>query len=194
MVADVCNLEEARLIKELAKGMAVRLALRAAVAMIGLAAVLAYWTLTDKGHKGATSTSSDKMPAKILGGGGQKLAIDVDTTGPAQLAVDTYIPRKPDQSINDDQPTEEHVEKFGPGHHTWVIELAPRTGGTFEFEAINPQVGTQLSWTVTLGGKQIAQESDTLDKPLQPGYAFFLQAKIDPDEQEQQSESSGAHE
>jgi hypothetical protein len=32
-------------------------------------------------------------------------------------------------------------------------------------------------------GKQIAQDSDTLDKPLQPGYAQGLQVQLESEEQ-----------
>lgn len=177
------------MLKELAKGIAMRLAIRAVIAVVGLGAVLLYWTFSGN-HKSGSSTSASKIPAKILGGGGQRVIVDVDTNAPARLAFMGDLPRKP----NGDQSTEEDTEQFTPGHHTWAVELGPKATGTFFLESINPQVGAQLSWKITVDGKQLADESQTLDKPLQAGYAFGLQANVGRDEEEEQpSDSSGSH-
>lgn len=166
--------------KAIAKGIAMRLVIRAVIALVGLAVVLVYWTFTGRSSKNNNAAHSDKMPARILGGGGPKVTIDVDTTSPATVSFMGDLPSKP----NGEQPTEEDAEKVEAGHHTWTIELAPKTSGEFQLEAVNPQVGARLSWNVSLDGKEIANESDTLDKPLAAGYAFFLQARI-PEEGEE---------
>jgi len=167
-----------------------RLAIRAGIAILGVVVTLTWWTLTDKNRKQNGTSSSSKMPAKILGGGGQKVIIDVETNAPARLAFMGDLPRK----ANGDQVTEEDTEQFTPGHRTWAVELGPKTAGTFFLESINPQVGAQLGWKITVDGKQIADESQTLDKPLQAGYAFGLQTNVSPNEEESPPDSSGSHE
>ncbi len=120
-------------------------------------------------------SSGGKMPAKIFGGGGRKVFIEVNVSSEAQLGFMGTLPRKPDGS----QPLEEYNENISPGTHAWTIELAPHTGGTFDLRALNPQVGNRLAWTVKLDGKQLANETDVLDKPLPAGTAWFLQVGIE---------------
>jgi hypothetical protein len=179
-------------IKELAKGIAMRLVIRAGVAVVGVAIMLTWWTLTD--HKSKNAVSSTRIPAKVLGGGGKKMIIDVDTTGPAEFSMDTYLPRKPGENNIDEQPTESDKERLDAGHHTWVVELAPTAGGDVQLEAVNPPVGTRLGWSITVDGKKLADESETLNEPLKSGEAFFLQANLDKEEQSEQSPSSESHE
>jgi hypothetical protein len=180
-------------IKELAKGIATRLLIRAVLAVLGVAVMLTWWTFTGRNHQSKNSTSSSRIPVKILGGGGQKMMIDVDTTGPAELSIQTYLPRKPGQSL-DDQATESDVEKIDAGHHTWAIELAPTAGGDVQLEAVNPPVGTRLGWSITVNGKKLTDEAETLSEPLKSGEAFFLQANLDKEEEGEQSQTSDSHE
>jgi hypothetical protein len=182
---------EACVIKELAKGIAMRLVIRGVLAVLGVAVMLGWWTLTDRSHKSKNAVSSSKIPSKILGGGGPKVTIDVDITGPAELSIETYLPRKPGQNL-DDQSRESDIEKLDAGHHTWVVELAPTAAGDFQLEAVNPPVGTRLGWSITVDGKKLADESESLTEPLKSGEAFFLQANLDKEEEEQ-SPSSDSH-
>jgi hypothetical protein len=175
-------------IKELAKGIAMRLVIRAGVAVLGVAMMLTWWTLTGK-KADTTSRVTDQMPTRILSGGGQKLVIDVDTTGRGELAFDADLPGKPGERGE----SRTYLEKFDAGHHTWVIELAPRTEGALELDAINPQVGTRLGWSITVDGKKLADESQALSEPLKPGEAFFLRAYLNQGEDGGQSQTSGSH-
>ncbi|MGH9676307.1 MAG: hypothetical protein ACRD36_04330 [Candidatus Acidiferrum sp.] len=157
-----------------------KLAVRAGLAILGMVAMLAWWTFT--GNKSDSKTgSATKMPEKKFGGGGPKVTIEVEVNGPATLGFMGTLPRKADDS----QPLEEDAERIAPGTHIWNIELAPHTSGTFDLRANNPQVGNKLSWHVTVDGKEMAHESDTLDKPLQGGYAQDLQVRIERDEEPQ---------
>jgi hypothetical protein len=154
-----------------------KLVVRAGVTLVGMASVLAWWTVT--GKQGSNHTgSSRKMPEKIFGGGGQRVTIDVDVNGPAELGFMGTLPRKP----NGDQALVEDSEPVSPGAHSWTIELAPHTSGTFDLRALNPQVGNRLSWTITVDGKEFARETDTLEKPLQAREAQGLQVRIERDE------------
>jgi hypothetical protein len=155
-----------------------RLLVRGAIAVLSTAAVLGWWTLT--GIRGSNKTSSiGKMPAKIFGGGGKQVIIEVDVTGPAELGFMGVLPRKP----NGDQAMEEDSEPMTAGTHTWFIDLAPHTSGTFDLRALNPQVGNRMSWTVKVDGKEIAHETDTLDKPLRQNEAQGLQVRVEDEEE-----------
>jgi len=151
-------------------------------ALIGMLLVLGYWTFIDKKP---ISTGSSHIPDKILGGGGDRLVIDVDINGKAQLGMMVDRPHKP----NSDQPFEEDYQNLDPGHHSFVVELAPGVTGTIDLRALEPHVGNTIGWTVTRNGKQIAQESDTLDKPLQGGYSQSLQVQLEPEEQSANEDS-----
>jgi hypothetical protein len=152
------------------------LAVKLGFAVIGLCLMLGYWTFFDKKP---VSTGASHIPDKVLGGGGDSLIIDLDINGKAQVGMLLEQPRKPDG----DQPTEEYYQNLDPGHYSFTVELAPKTMGTVDLRALQPQIGNKLSWTVTRNGKQIAQDSDTLDKPLQPGYAQGLQVQLESEEQ-----------
>ena len=148
------------------------LALKIGSSVLGLIVVLGYWTFFDR-KPAAKGTSH--MPGMVLGGGGDKLTVDVDVNGKVQVGMMVEEPRRADGS----QPIEEYYENLDPGHHSFVIELAPETTGVVDLRALEPKIGNKLSWTVTRNGKQIAQESDTLDKPLQAGYSQSLQFPIE---------------
>jgi len=154
--------------------------------ILGLVMVLAWWTFVEK--KPVSTGSTTKMPVKILGGGGSQVVIEVEVNGPAQLGFMGSLPRKP----SGDQPIEEDSENMSPGMHSWTVELGKNASGTFDLRALNPQVGNKLKWRVTLDGKEIANETDTLDKPLQANEAQFLQVGTDrkDDDEKQRSDDS----
>lgn len=155
-----------------------RLIVRGAITVLGMVVMLGWWTLT--GNRGSNKTSSiGKMPAKIFGGGGKQIVIEVDVTGPAELGFMGDLPRKP----NGEQAMEEDSEPITAGTHSWTIELAPHASGTFDLRALNPQVGNRMSWTVKVDGKEIAHETDTLDKPLGPHEAQGLQVRVEDEEE-----------
>ena len=146
---------------------------RVLISAAGLGIMLGYWTFFDK--KPVTK-SSNHIPAKVLGGGGDQLTIEADVNGDARVALMVEQPRDPEGK----HPLlEEYSEQITAGHHSYNVELAPKTAGSVELEAVNPQVGNTLTWTVKRGGKQIAQESQTLDKPLDPGYAMALDVDLE---------------
>lgn len=156
-----------------------RLLIRAGVSLVGMVAVLGWWTITGR-HNDSTSVASRKMPAKILGGGGSQVTIEVDVNGPAEIGFMGSLPRKP----GGEQTLEEHSERMTAGTHFWAVELGPHASGTFDLRALEPQVGNKLSWTVKVDGKEIARETDVLDKPLRSGEAQGLQAAIEDEQAE----------
>jgi hypothetical protein len=151
-------------------------ALKLALAVVGLGLTLGYWTFFDKKP---ISSGGSHIPDKIFDGGGDRLTVDLEINGKAQLGMMLEQPRKPDGS----QPLAEYYQNLNPGHYSFTVELAPKMMGTVDLRALEPQVGNKLSWTVTRNGNQIAQDSDTLDKPLQAGYSQDLQVQLESEEQ-----------
>jgi hypothetical protein len=49
-------------------------------------------------------------------------------------------------------------------------------GGYVELGAVEPQPGDTLSWEIEVNGQVVDEQSETLEEPLGPGYAFFLQS------------------
>ncbi len=146
---------------------------RAAIGVLGLVVVLAWWTFSGK-HE--STPSMNKIPSKVWEGGAGQVTVEVDSSDPASLRADferaaSSDPSKPHQRL-------QTWEKVEAGQHSWTIDVPAGTGGTLEFEAIGPKPGSKLSWAVHAGGKQIAQETLTLDKPLQANEAFFLQVQV----------------
>jgi len=147
---------------------------RAAISLLGVVAVLAWWTIRGNHN---TTPSSDKIPAKVWEGGAGPVTIEVESSDPATLrasfeSATKSQPGKPDRML-------QTWEKVDAGKHSWTIDVPAGTMGTLEFEAVAPKTGSTLSWTVKAGDKQIAQETQTLDKPLQANEAFFLQVELD---------------
>ena len=147
---------------------------RVAFGVVGMVLVLGWWTLTGKRD---SVPSLDKIPSKAWEGGGGQVTIEAESSDPATMHVeferpDISDPSKPHQRL-------QSTEKVAAGQHTWTIDVPTRTFAILEFEAVGPKTGSKLSWTVHAGGKQIAQETETLDKPLQAGEAFFLQVQVE---------------
>jgi len=136
---------------------------------IGLAAVLTYWTLT--GHQTAVSSGPQKLPAKFLNGGGGTLTIEATSTTPASFRYTLHGPYE----NGDSKDKVNGYEELQAGPHSWTTELAPNTGVYLEWEALHPQPGAKLSWTVKLNGKEIDTQDETLNGELKANEAFFIQ-------------------
>ncbi len=150
------------------------LAKRAIIAVVGVVIVLAWWTL--RGGHDNNVTSSAKIPAKVWEGGAGKVTIEVESSDPATMRAD-FESTEPMDSGKSHRRLQTW-EKVEAGQHSWTIEVPAATQGILEFEAVVPKVGSKLTWTVHAGDKQIAQDSQTLNEPLQANEAFFLQVEL----------------
>jgi len=144
-----------------------RIVKRAVFAALGVVVTLAWWSFTGRG---GASSEVRGIPSKVWEGDAGVLAVDVESTTPAKFRI----------SFSDDK--ERRIEAWAPvkeGTHSWAISIPHGAGGYIEFEADNPKVGDKLSWKITLNGETVDEQSETLDRPLQSGYAFFLQSAYD---------------
>ena len=149
-----------------------RLLKRGIMAILGLAMTLAWWSI--RGGNGK-SDSVSKIPDKVWEGGAGTMTIDMETSCPTRLSV-TF-------SEGDGEGGEirslEAWEKVKSGSHSWTIELPPNTGGYVDATAEEPEVGARLSWVIRVNGVVMTEETQTLDEPLKPNYAFGLQLYMD---------------
>lgn len=144
-----------------------RILKRAALAVLGVIVTLAWWTLT--GSHGSDH-SVKGIPSKVWEGDGGTLAVALDTTSAARFSI----------SFGDNK--DKRLEVWTPvqaGEHTWTISIPRGAGGYIELDAVDPKPGDKLHWEITLNGKTVDEQSETLNGPLQPGYAFFLQVYHD---------------
>jgi hypothetical protein len=141
--------------------------------LAGLALVLGWWTLTGDGDDPSHETA-DRIPALVWEGGGAELAIEADTTTPAHMRVSFS-----ERGESGEQRWLETWEAVEAGHHRWSIEVPEGVGGTVELGAVDPQPGDELRWTLRVDGEAVDEQAETLEQPLEEGYAFFLQTYFD---------------
>lgn len=140
-------------------------------AILGLAVMLAWWTFTGGGDPYSESSS---LPAQVFGGGANQLTIQASANEPAEMVAIFFEPSDQQHAKG-----ERAVEKFGPGPRTWTVNMPPGTGGYLELRTPNAKVGTEIEWVLTVNGRELAREKESLEKELAPGYAFFLQYETD---------------
>ena len=147
------------------------LAIRAGLAVLGVAITLAWWTI----HPGDSHTqSSSHIPDKVWAGGND-LEIEVESSVAATMRVSFSQHDKP----AGEQQTLETYEKIPAGARSWTISVPARVGGYIEIEAEKPNSGDKLAMKVKSNGKIVDEQAEKLEGPLQAGTAFFLQVHFD---------------
>jgi hypothetical protein len=71
------------------------------------------------------------------------------------------------------------LEEIAAGHHVWTIDVPEDVSGVLDLGAVAPKPGDRMSWTVRVNGETVVEQSDVLEKPLPPNYAFALSAWFD---------------
>ncbi|HVN37117.1 MAG TPA: hypothetical protein VMW19_02960, partial [Myxococcota bacterium] len=140
--------------------------------LVGLALVLVWWTLRGAGD--AHTETARRIPTVVWDGGAGTLTIHAETTTPAQMRVSFH-----EQSQDPKARLLETYEDVGPGSHSWTIDVAKEVGGTVELSATSPRPGDRLHWTLEAAGNVVDEQNETLEKPLEPGYGFFIQANFE---------------
>jgi len=148
-----------------------KLLIRGGISLLGMAAVLVWWTI----RPGSSNTrSSDHIPAKV-GNGGTTLQVAVETSSPATMRIDFSDLSKPAGS----QQFIQTWEKIPASSRTWNVDVQPGFGGYIELDADGPKPGDSLRMDVKVNGQSVGHETDRLNQPLPPGTAFFVQEHFD---------------
>ena len=139
--------------------------------VLGLVLVLGWWTVT--GNLISTERAQDRIPASVWGGGAGKLVIEAETTTRSRMLVGFS---------RNQQSDEYHLETYEDvpaGTYRWSVDVPSDTGGYVELNAVAPRSGDKLKFRVVSNGRTVFEDSDELTEPLEPGYAFFVQAYFD---------------
>jgi len=137
--------------------------------LVGLALVLAWWTL--RGPRDDHTETASRIPTVVWDGGAGTLMIHTETTRAAQMRV-SFHERSDDAGARS---LDAH-EDVGPGKHSWTIDVPKEVGGTVELSATSPHPGDHLHWSIDAAGNTVDDQDESLEKPLEPGHGFFLQA------------------
>jgi hypothetical protein len=146
--------------------------------VLGVALMLGWWTLRDKmGCNGDSSSSTvKKIPSKVWDGGGGTLTIEAEASEPASVVASF--------ETNDSVEEKDHKfleawEQIQAGQHVFTVEVPANVGGHISVLFPDPKVakvGSKLSVRVSVNGKLLGEDVQTLDKPLPEGYG--MQAEV----------------
>jgi len=143
---------------------------RGVLSILGVVVMLAWWSF--KGSD-ANTESADKIPVKVWDGGAGTMTIETESTCAAQMRV----------SFNEEEKENgrslETYEDIPAGSHSWTIDVPATTRGYVELGAVDPKPGDKLSWKVSVNGRVMSEQSETLAQPLEKNTAFFLQSYFD---------------
>ena len=137
--------------------------------VLGLFVVLGWWTIT--GNLVSTNEALPKIPPAVWGGGGGRIEIEAETSSAARMMVSF--------SREDQDDHLETYEDVAPGTYRWSVDVPSGVGGMIELNAVEPKPGDRIRFVVRSNGRDVFESSDQLKQPLQPGYAFFVQAWFD---------------
>lgn len=144
-----------------------KLLVRLVLAVLGVAVTLLWWTYRDRDSH---AQSVEHIPAQIAGGGNQ-LEIEATASTASTLRVTFEDGHKPAGQ----QILAEAWEKMPAGSHTWRVNVPSGVGGYIELNADQPVAGDTLSQHIRMNGKNLYDENDRLERPLEPNTAFFVQ-------------------
>ena len=160
-----------------------KLLVRGGLSLLGIAVILAWWTY---GPKGKQAPSASHIPSKV-GNGGQKLEIEADSSSAATMRVSFEQLDKP----AGEQELLESWEKIPAGTQSWSIDVPSGVGGYIGLEADHPNVGDKITMRVRMNGDLVDEQTDNLEKPLEPNTAFFVQDHFDDYSQAAHAEEQG---
>src|SRR5262245_28214783 len=93
--------------------------------LLGLAVVLAWWTIRGPGDSHTETASS--IPTVVWDGGSGTFAIHAENSAPAQMRVSFH-----ENSESDDARSLETYQDVAPGSHDWTISVPANVSGYVE--------------------------------------------------------------
>jgi hypothetical protein len=140
---------------------------RGVMSILGVVVMLAWWSFRGSD---ANTESADKIPVKVWDGGAGTMTIEAESTSAARMRVSFSEEEKEDgRSL-------ETYEDVPAGSHSWTINVPAGTGGYVELGAVDPKPGDKLTWKVSVNGRVVSEQAETLAQPLEKNTAFFLQS------------------
>ena len=153
-----------------------RLLKKAVFTVLGVALTLGVWTVRGWFEGSASAESASHIPAKVWSGGGGPVVLEAETSEAGTVSA-TF-----ETNLQVDDPNHRYLEtwqKVEAGHHTFTIDVPANTSGTVEVGIEKPGVGARVRVALRVNGQVAAEDIQTLDSPLQPGYGFFAQVHLE---------------
>lgn len=144
-------------------------------AVLGLVLVLGWWSFKSWWSGDGSGGAVNGIPAKVWEGGGHKVTFRAQGSG--SMRVSAWFSGH-DPAKGSETRSLETWQKAEAGSHEFLIGAPLHSGATFEATAEEPKVGDTLSITVDVDGRRMCEDSQKLDEPLKPGYAFGVQCEI----------------
>lgn len=151
-----------------------QLAQRLVVAVLGVAATLAWWTFRGGGSSGKELAS---MPAQVWSGGaGVTIEAELSHAGFVRAVFER---RKPGGKEHEHELLTVH-HKLPPGAHSFSLAVPDGVSGSVEVEVdpANTPVGASTRVALVAGGKR-HEDKQSLSAPLGKGEALFAQIELD---------------
>jgi hypothetical protein len=146
---------------------------KAITSALGLVLFIGWISVTGGDDEGHVEQLAE-LPAAVFDGGGGMVGIELELNEPAELHA-TF--ERWDE--NDESETVSVVRSLEPGDHSFEVDLSEDAYAFFQVGIDEPPVGAEMSWRVTLDGELLTEETQQLDKPLDPRYAFALIYEIE---------------
>ena len=144
--------------------------LEKAVALVIMLAVFAWWTLTGEGDFESEVVMQGELPS-VVDGGGRQVTVELSTSEPVRFTASFECETGEADSVF--VGGEEHL---AAGLHNLSFDVAGDCWwAILEVDPDEAPVGASLSWNVSIEGQPFHEEKLTLDGPLAPNMAFFLQ-------------------
>jgi len=138
----------------------------ALITLLGVAAMLGWWTLTGNDDESAVH-EVEAIPT-VVGEGGRLIDVDLNANQPFYFSVTFECGDSESNSVY-------AREELEPGTHHYSIDVEGScTYASIESGIPEAPLGSELGWRVSVDGKSWEDERLTLDKPLEPGWAFGL--------------------
>jgi len=144
--------------------------LEKAVAIVIMLAVFAWWTLTGGGDYASEVVMQEELPS-VVDGGGRQVSVELSTSEPVRFVASFEC-----ATGNEDSIFVGGEERLEAGVHNLSFDVAGDCWwAILEVAPDETPVGASMSWNVSIEGQPFHQEELTLDGPLAPNTAFFLQ-------------------
>ena len=138
----------------------------------GLIILFAILSLSACGSEGLSTSTLSKLPAKILGGG-KTITIRTETNQPAKLVAQF--------SKNGEKESDKVIcvgQSIPAGKNFYLVSVAPNVRGYIELGVPNATPGATVKCSLDSGGNEFWSDSYTLEKPLGPNEAAFVNVDV----------------
>ena len=122
----------------------------------------------------------DRLPERLWDGGDNVVEIHVSTSHPAVLQADfSHEVWSEDEEEWEVRDQTEVRQLLSAGEHRFEMRVPDDVSAELEVDLDDPPVGAWIRWSIRVNGRERWNDQAELDEPLEPGYAFGVEAELD---------------